>query len=134
MASTSIQPLSQENRSILIHGTKGTITIRDVARSRYVAGVIGGEKKQIIKTEWKIEGEEDSVLDEEISRLEKPVWEEPKEKDHCREIAAFVNAIIEDKDPPITGEEGRKSLEIVKAIYLSGQTGSKVTLPIKREY
>lgn len=32
----------------------------------------------------------------------------------------FANAILRGDDPPITGEDGRKSLEIVIAAYLSG--------------
>lgn len=43
----------------------------------------------------------------------------------------MIEAIIEDKQPYITGEEGKKTLEIILAIYKSQKTGKPVKLPLK---
>ncbi len=43
----------------------------------------------------------------------------------------FYNAIIEDRDPYISGEEGKKALEIILAIYKSQKEGKPVKLPLK---
>jgi predicted dehydrogenase len=50
---------------------------------------------------------------------------------HYVQLQRFFQAIREDKDPDVTGEEARKSLEIVIALYRSAETGEVVTLPIR---
>lgn len=47
---------------------------------------------------------------------------------HIRQFEDFVEAIIEDKDPAVNGEEGLKSLRLIKAIYKSSDEGKKVYL------
>ncbi|MBC7327041.1 Gfo/Idh/MocA family oxidoreductase [bacterium] len=49
---------------------------------------------------------------------------------HTRNIYDIIRAIIEDRDPLITGEEARKAVELNLAIYKSSQTGEKVYLPL----
>jgi len=43
----------------------------------------------------------------------------------------FIKAYREDKDFPINGAEGYKSLEVIKAVYMSSATSSVVKLPLK---
>jgi predicted dehydrogenase len=38
---------------------------------------------------------------------------------------------FEGRDPRVDGREGRKSVEIIRAIYRSAQTGARVTLPLE---
>ncbi|MHC4711845.1 MAG: Gfo/Idh/MocA family protein [Planctomycetota bacterium] len=47
-----------------------------------------------------------------------------------RMFAAFAKAVLAGKEPPITGLDGRRSLEVCLAAYRSGETGSFVTLPL----
>lgn len=47
---------------------------------------------------------------------------------HKRQIADMVAAIQEDREPLVNGEEGRKPLEIVLAVYESARTGRPVRL------
>jgi predicted dehydrogenase len=49
---------------------------------------------------------------------------------HRRQIADMIQAIREDRPPAIVGEEARKALEIILAIYRSAQTGAAVRLPL----
>ena len=51
---------------------------------------------------------------------------------HIPAIGDFASAIVEDRDPAITGEDGRNSQELVAAITLSGCTGQPVSLPVDR--
>jgi len=61
----------------------------------------------------------------------------PNEKDpptvygfgHTALFKDFVEAIENDKEPIISGERGRKALEIILAIYKSQMTGKPVDLP-----
>ena len=47
---------------------------------------------------------------------------------HRLQIEDFVHAVLEDRDPVVTGREARKSLEIILAIYESSRTGATVRL------
>ncbi|MCA1033987.1 MULTISPECIES: Gfo/Idh/MocA family protein [Bacillus] len=44
-------------------------------------------------------------------------------------ISTFIDSIAEDKEPPVSGEEGLKSLRVVLAALESGQSGKIVRLP-----
>ena len=50
---------------------------------------------------------------------------------HIAQIKDFCRAIIEDREPFITGEEGRKPLEIILAVYESAKARKPVSLPLK---
>ena len=52
---------------------------------------------------------------------------------HTMQFQDFVDAIRKDRTPAIDGHEGRRSVEIILAIYKSAQTGKKVTLPLKSD-
>ena len=42
----------------------------------------------------------------------------------------FVRSILDDTEPPVTGLDGRKAVEMVVAAYKSGDTGQVVKLPL----
>jgi predicted dehydrogenase len=50
---------------------------------------------------------------------------------HRDQLADFLQAIDAGKDPAIDGREGRKSVEIIRAIYRSARTGAAVALPLE---
>jgi predicted dehydrogenase len=50
---------------------------------------------------------------------------------HMLQFKDFLKAIQEGKRPLVDGHEGRKSVEIILAIYQSSWTGKRVTLPLK---
>lgn len=47
---------------------------------------------------------------------------------HKLQIERFAQAVIDDTRPDVTGEDARKALEIVRAIYTSSETGQMVRL------
>jgi predicted dehydrogenase len=51
-------------------------------------------------------------------------------KQQVEELSKFLECIIEDKDPLIPGEEGKKTLEVVLGIYKSSKLGRLVKLPL----
>ena len=51
-------------------------------------------------------------------------------ENHRRQFVDFVKSIDLDVDPLVTGEEGRKSVEIICAIYRSAAEGRPVELPL----
>ncbi|AFK21624.1 Gfo/Idh/MocA family protein [Pyrococcus sp. ST04] len=60
-------------------------------------------------------------------RTEKIYWERP---DVEGIINAFIDAIIQDKEPPITGEDALKNLAVVLAAYESSKTGKAVKIKL----
>lgn len=65
--------------------------------------------------------------------VEEFTFEMPWQNGHVPAIDDFARALMEERDPAITGEEGVKSQELVAAITLSGCRGKKVHLPIDRK-
>ncbi|MBX7255793.1 MAG: Gfo/Idh/MocA family oxidoreductase [Candidatus Hydrogenedentes bacterium] len=51
-----------------------------------------------------------------------------KHEGHRRQIDDFVHAILEDRMPLIDGRDGRKSVEVIEAIYRSAESGKPVQL------
>ena len=51
-------------------------------------------------------------------------------ENHRRQFVDFIKAVQLDAEPLVTGEEGRKSVEIICAIYKSAREGRPVELPL----
>ena len=49
---------------------------------------------------------------------------------HARQFQDVVDAIKKGTKPPIDGREGRRSVEIILAIYKAAETGRAVKLPL----
>ena len=49
---------------------------------------------------------------------------------HRDQLIDFLDAIDEGRDPAVDGREGRKSVEIIRAIYRSAGSGQVVRLPL----
>jgi predicted dehydrogenase len=52
---------------------------------------------------------------------------------HRRQIVDLIEAIRTGRAPAIRGEEARRSVEIVRAIYRSAATGAPVSLPLQED-
>lgn len=50
---------------------------------------------------------------------------------HVIQLQDFVDAIREDRDPMVTGEDARPAVEIILAVYQSARTGQPVHLPLQ---
>lgn len=57
------------------------------------------------------------------------IYEEEWNYGFHQEMAHFVDCVRNDKQPIVTGEDGRTVLEAIHAAYQSAKTGAKVTLP-----
>ncbi|MCC6492233.1 MAG: Gfo/Idh/MocA family oxidoreductase [Pirellulales bacterium] len=52
---------------------------------------------------------------------------------HMLQFQDFVDAIRKDRTPAVDGREGRRSVEIILAIYKSALSGKRVQLPLKSD-
>jgi len=78
---------------------------------------------------WTIKGEE--TLAEEWRKEQQAI--SSRTSCHKIQIREFLQAIIEDREPAVTGEEGLKSLEIVIGSYISSYRGGAVKFPVRRD-
>jgi predicted dehydrogenase len=117
-ATTATRPKDLEG-SISILGEHGTVEI-------------GGFAVNEMKT-WKFE---DASADEEQEVLEKYSVNPPSVYGygHQAYYEHVVKSILNDKPPLVDGLEGRKSLEIISAIYESMETKKEVLLRFKPKY
>jgi predicted dehydrogenase len=106
-----------------IHGTQGTVIV---------------EQDDVLL--WKFEKE--SKKDEAIrQRFAQKIGggggaSDPKAisyTGHMEQLKDFLKAIDSGRQPLVTGEDGRKSVEIILAIYQAAKTGRTVELPLKRD-
>lgn len=49
---------------------------------------------------------------------------------HMQQLKDFIRAVETGSQPLVSGEDGRKSVEIILAVYKSSWTGRRVTLPL----
>ena len=79
---------------------------------------------------WTIRGEEKFLPQwkEEDARLFSSV--NPQDYFHRLQIKDFLHAIIEKRPPAVTGEDGRRTVELFTAIYQSNRDGKAVKFPI----
>lgn len=61
------------------------------------------------------------------------IYEESWNYGFPQEMAHFVDCVEHDKQPLVTGEDGRAVLEVIFAAYESARTGCKVPLPFRTD-
>jgi predicted dehydrogenase len=54
----------------------------------------------------------------------------PKQYPFKKQMDAWVDCLLNNKDVPTKGEDGRAAVEVINAAYLSQVTGQKVKLPL----
>ncbi len=92
--------------TLSVFGEKGTV-------------VLGGLAVNKIQT-WRFEGEDSH------SFMSLPDPETVYGSGHITAFEDFARAIIEDREPFVNGEEGKKSVEIILGIYKSAREGAPV--------
>lgn len=104
-------------RYIEIHGEKGTIKIVE---------------EEIV--EWKVDGmnEDDYLTKEKVDSGDTATGAGyVATENHRRQLADFIRAIQEDGTPMVDGQEARRTLEFIRAIYQSCDKGEPVKFPIQ---
>jgi predicted dehydrogenase len=118
---------------IHIHGSTGaSVGAQTEGGSPFISGVTTAVDPPINDI-WTIPGEEQLL----------PVWQEQDRQTaaridvmtyyHERQIEDFLKAIIENREPLINGDEGRKVVEIFTAIYRSQRDSRPVKFPLQAE-
>lgn len=94
-----------------IHGTKGSAKIEGEKLTSYLAEGV----------------EEVTDIGKELKAWARPEAVPPK--NHALLIEDFLSAILEDREPFVSGEEGRRSVELIRAMYASAKFNQVMRLP-----
>lgn len=62
-----------------------------------------------------------------------PIYEETWNYGFHQEFAHFIDCVKNDRQPEVTGDDGRVVLEVIFAAYESARTGRKVELPFRTD-
>jgi UDP-N-acetyl-2-amino-2-deoxyglucuronate dehydrogenase len=99
--------------------------------------IVGTEGRAVLEgdrlTVWEPAGGDDGadlLTDEDRRLVEGAQAGEAFGTGHGRQLRAIFAALRAGEAPPVPGPEGRKAVEIIRAIYRSAQTGQRVTLPL----
>ena len=84
-------------------------------------------------TVWQPGREEEVLSPRDLESLPESRGDEPLGIAHRRQLKEIFAALREDREPPISGEEARKAVEIVLGIYRSAASGEHVTFPLEPE-
>jgi predicted dehydrogenase len=115
-ATTSVYPGFA--KTIAVHGDRGSVVI---------------EQEDVLRWEFTPEAPEDQRVKE---RFAQKVGASGGSSDpsaishvgHARQLADFVQAIKTGSAPLVDGREGRKSVEVIRAVYRAAQTGRTVEI------
>jgi predicted dehydrogenase len=116
---------------IHIHGYSGaTVGVQTDGGSMFVAGVTQ-EVEPPINDIWTVPGEEGWLAGWQAEDRARAAEVDIMTHYHCLQIADFLEAIVQDREPALNGREGRKLVELVQGIYLSGTSQAPVRFPLK---
>jgi predicted dehydrogenase len=113
-----------------VHGENGaSVGVQTDGGAMFISGM-SAVLEPPVNDLWTVPGEE-SLL--EVWRAEDAAHFDtidPAEHYHQLQIRDFLQAVLDDREPLVSGLEGRKTVELFTAIYRSQRDGRPVTLPL----
>ncbi|NLE44855.1 MAG: Gfo/Idh/MocA family oxidoreductase [Chloroflexi bacterium] len=116
-----------------VHGSNGaSVGVQTDGGAMFIAGMTSVLEPPINDL-WTVSGEEAILPDwQEQDRLAFSAIDATRHY-HILQDQDFLRAILEDRDPMIPGEEGRKTVELFTAIYRSQRDRAPVRFPLDAE-
>jgi len=115
---------------VQVHGSNGaTVGVQTDGGAMFIAGV-SNITEPPYNDVWTISGEEN--LREQWRKQDAEFFAgiNPIEHFHAEQIKEFLRAVIEDRQPSVTGEDGRRTVELFTAIYRSQRDRSPIRFPL----
>ena len=113
-----------------VHGENGaSVGVQTDRGSSFISGVTQ-TGQAAINDMWTVSGEEhllDQWQEEDLARGEKI---DVLTYYHQLQIRDFLQAIVDDREPAVTGQDGRQGVELPVAIYRSQRDGRPVKFPL----
>jgi len=118
------------NARVTVHGANGaSVGVQTDGGAMFVPG-LSAITEAPFNDLWTIRGEEDRLPQwkDEDARLFASI--NPMEHFHRLQIQDFLRAILEGRQPSITGEDGRRTVELFTAIYRTARDRKPVRFPL----
>lgn len=131
LASNSFNPALFGKVSVL--GSNGaTVSVQTDGGQMFIAGMAPITEPPL-NDYWTVPGEE--ALLEQWVREDTEHFKRinPMEHYHQVQIDDFIDAVENDRAPSVTGEDGRRAVELFTAIYRSGRDGKSIKFPLQPE-
>lgn len=116
-----------------VHGENGSsVGVQTDGGAMFIAGMTGISEPPVNDL-WTVPGEEKMLPDWVIQDTEIFNNCDPTVKYIQCQIEDFLCAIKDNRDPAVTGEDGRRTVELFTAIYRSTRSNTIVKFPLKPE-
>lgn len=132
IVSNSYNPAIHGKVSVL--GSNGSLVgVQTDGGAMFIAGMTKIEEPPL-NDYWTVPGEESKLPEwikadtAQFNRIN------AMEHYHALNIDDFLEAIIEDREPCVSGQAGRETVELFTAIYRSGRDGKSIQYPLYPEY
>jgi UDP-N-acetyl-2-amino-2-deoxyglucuronate dehydrogenase len=118
---------------IHVHGTSGaSVGVQVESGSAFISGVTT-EVAPPINDIWTVPGEEHLLPIWQREDTERAAALDIMQVYHRRQIEDFLAAVVDNRAPAVSGDDGRKSVELFTAIYRSQRDGLPVRFPLAAE-
>jgi len=112
-----------------IHGSNGaSVGVETDRGATFIAGM-SGISEPPLNDLWTIPGEENDLARFQAEDRMRFHEIDAVNHYHALQIQDFLRAIIEDRPPQVTGEDGRRVVALFQAIYESSREGRSIKLP-----
>lgn len=118
---------------VQVHGSTGaSVGVQTDGGAMFIAGVTSVLEPPINDL-WTVPGEEHLLA--EWQAEDRAIFEkvDATRYYHLLQIQDFLHAVLDDREPMVTGEEGRKTVEIFTAVYRSQRGGAPIRFPLSAE-
>jgi predicted dehydrogenase len=118
---------------VWVHGSNGaTVGVQTDGGAMFIAGM-STVAEPPINDVWRVPGEEGMLAPWQKEDADFFRTIDATKHYHRLQIQDFLQAILEGREPMVSGEEGRKTVEIFTAIYRSQRDGRPVKFPLRPE-
>jgi len=115
---------------VYVHGSNGaSVGVQTDGGAMFIAGM-SSITEPPLNDLWTVPGEQELLKEWQKEDSDFFLSINPMEYYHQLQISEFLKAVIESRDPLITGEEGRKTVEIFTALYRSQRDRKPVKFPL----
>jgi predicted dehydrogenase len=113
-----------------VHGSSGSsIGVETDRGATFIAGMTGIVEPPLNDL-WTVPGEEALLAQYQAEDRSLFAAIDPINHYHALQIQDFLQAIVQDRAPRVTGEDGRKVVALVQAIYQSNREGRPIRLSV----
>ncbi len=118
---------------VMVHGDNGaTVGVQTDGGAMFIAGM-SNITEPPLNDYWTVPGEEQMLAQWRQEDTDEFNSVNPVEYYHQMQIEDFLSSVIEDSKPLITGEDGRRTVEIFTAIYRCQRDKKPVKFPLQPE-